>query len=160
MLPDLLRPGLTAVFCGSAAGTASAKVQAYYAGRGNKFWRTLHVVGLTPRELKPSEYRELLSYGVGLTDVCKTAAGSDEEVAGAHRDVAGLVAKIEEHHPQWIGFNGKAAAKAALARLTDYGPQPEALGGARVFVLPSTSGAARGAWSIEPWRAFARMIQP
>lgn len=37
VLPDLLRPGLRVVFCGTAAGAASALSGAYYAGRGNRF---------------------------------------------------------------------------------------------------------------------------
>jgi len=38
VLPDVLTPGLQVVFCGTAAGTASAKRGAYYAGPGNQFW--------------------------------------------------------------------------------------------------------------------------
>lgn len=37
MLPDLLRPGLRVVFIGTAAGAASARAGAYYAGPGNQF---------------------------------------------------------------------------------------------------------------------------
>ncbi|HEU5143069.1 MAG TPA: uracil-DNA glycosylase family protein [Solirubrobacterales bacterium] len=48
VLPDLVRPGLRVVFCGTAAGTASARAGAYYAGPGNRFWETLRVTGLTP----------------------------------------------------------------------------------------------------------------
>ena len=55
-LPDVVLPGLKVVFCGTAAGTRSAQVGAYYAGRGNKFWRTLFQVGLTPRPLDPHEF--------------------------------------------------------------------------------------------------------
>lgn len=46
-LPDLLRPGLQVAFCGTAAGTASARAKAYYAGPGNSFWRTLFATGMT-----------------------------------------------------------------------------------------------------------------
>jgi len=31
-------------------------------------WPTLHTVGLTPRLLQPEEYREVLSFGLGLID--------------------------------------------------------------------------------------------
>ena len=41
VLPDILQPGLRVVFCGTAAGRASAKARAYYAGPGNSFWKTL-----------------------------------------------------------------------------------------------------------------------
>ena len=60
VLPDVLGPGLRIVFCGSAAGAVSARVGAYYAGPGNRFWPTLHRVGLTPRLLAPAEFRTVL----------------------------------------------------------------------------------------------------
>jgi TDG/mug DNA glycosylase family protein len=59
-LPDLLRPGLRLVICGTAAGRTSAAQRAYYAGRGNKFWRVLHEVGLTVTEFRPRDYALLL----------------------------------------------------------------------------------------------------
>ena len=63
MLDDVLEPGLSVVYCGTAAGTRSAAVRQYYAGRGNKFWPILHEVVLTPRLLAPSEYLLLPKYG-------------------------------------------------------------------------------------------------
>ncbi|OYV45492.1 MAG: hypothetical protein B7X10_05700 [Burkholderiales bacterium 21-58-4] len=48
VLPDVLRPDLELVFCGTAAGRASAAAGAYYAHPGNFFWRTVHAVGLIP----------------------------------------------------------------------------------------------------------------
>lgn len=92
ILPDVMRPGLTVAFCGTAAGTRSAQLGA------------------------------------------------------------------ERYAPAWIAFNGKNAAKGALGRSVDYGQQPERLGPAGVFVLPSTSGAARGAWDLERWHELARIV--
>jgi G:T/U-mismatch repair DNA glycosylase len=77
VLPDLLRPGLRIVFCGTAAGTASARAGAYYAGPGNAFWPTL--------------------------------AGT------AEFDVAGLEERIAAVEPERLAFNGKNAARGALA---------------------------------------------
>ena len=57
ILPDLLAPGMRVVFCGTAPGTASARAGAYYAGPGNRFWATLHEVGLTPILLAPGRIR-------------------------------------------------------------------------------------------------------
>jgi double-stranded uracil-DNA glycosylase len=79
-LPDVLQPGLRLVICGTAAGAASAAEGAYYAGPGNKFWRVLHEVGLTPRELWSADYELLLSYGIGLTDLAKHAFGADADL--------------------------------------------------------------------------------
>jgi TDG/mug DNA glycosylase family protein len=158
VLPDILRPGLKVVFCGTAAGTASARVGAYYAGPGNSFWTTLHATGLTPVQLSPSEYERLPEFGLGLTDICKVLHGSDQEVGTAEFDVSGLQSRIATAEPDNLAFNGKNAARAALERGVDYGLQPERLGGASVWVLPSTSGAARKFWNIEAWQELARSV--
>lgn len=156
-LPDLLRPGLQVVFCGTAAGTASARVKAYYAGPGNAFWRTLFETGLTPRQLAPSEYERLLELGIGLTDLCKVRHGSDREVGTQELDVDGLRARVAAAEPAYLAFNGKNAARGVLGREVKLGPQEEQVGGATVWVLPSTSGAARSYWDIDPWQELARI---
>lgn len=155
VLPDMLRPGLRVVFCGTAAGTASARAGAYYAGPGNAFWTALHSTGLTPAQLSPAEFERLPGFGIGLTDICKVLHGSDREVGTGEFDVAGLEARIAAIEPANLAFNGKNAARAALGRSVEYGLQPERIGGAAVWVLPSTSGAARRYWDIGPWYELA-----
>lgn len=157
VLPDILKPGLRVVFCGTAAGTASALAGAYYAGPGNAFWATLHSTGLTPTRLSPAEFEQLPSFGIGLTDICKVLHGSDREVGAVELDVAGLEGRIAAVEPTNLAFNGKNAARGALDRRVEYGPQPERIGGAAVWVLPSTSGAARRYWDVGPWRELARV---
>ena len=158
LIRDVLGPGLRVVFCGTALGTQSARVGAYYAGRGNQFWTTLHEIGLTPGVLRPDQYPLLLDCGIGLTDICKSRFGSDDEVGREAFDVPRLIAALERYSPVWIAFNGKNAARAALGRPVNYGEQPEPLGGVQCFVLPSTSGAARGYWDINVWRDLARLV--
>lgn len=156
LLDDVIAPGLRAVFCGTALGAASARIGAPYAGPGNKFWPTLHTIGLTPRRLDPAEFRELPRWGIGLTDLCKTRSGSDAEIGSGGFDVPRLAALMEENAPACLAFNGKRAAQAALGRRrVEYGRQDAALGGVPTYVLPSTSGAASGHWDIEWWRRFA-----
>jgi TDG/mug DNA glycosylase family protein len=155
ILPDVLVPGLRIVFCGYAPGTASAKAGAYYAGPGNRFWPTLHEIGLTPVLLAPIEFARLPEFGIGLTDFSKSAFGSDREVGRRGVDPERLAATIAAARPTHLAFNGKTAARAALGRPVTYGPQPEPIGGASVWVLPSTSGAARRFWDIGPWRELA-----
>jgi double-stranded uracil-DNA glycosylase len=155
ILPDVLAPGLRVVFCRTAPGTASARAGAYYAGPGNRFWQTLHEVGLTPRLLAPAEFARLPEFGIGLTDASKTASGSDLEVGRRGFDPERLEQAIAVVSPAHLAFNGKNAARAILGRAVDYGRQPERIGGAAVWVLPSTSGAARGFWDIAPWRELA-----
>ena len=161
VLPDVLPPGLAIVFCGSAASAASARRGAYYAGPGNKFWRTLHEVGLTPDLLTPDAFHRLPEFGIGLTDMAKHASGGDASLPPGADDPAGLRERIEACAPRILAFNGKRAARVALAawfgaRDIDYGAQHHRLQNSAIHVLPSTSGAANGFWSIEPWRALAR----
>jgi double-stranded uracil-DNA glycosylase len=156
VLPDLLSPGLRVVFCGTAAGTASARAKAYYAGPGNGFWKVLHETGLTPTQLAPAEFERLTEFGIGLTDICKVLHGSDQEVGTVEFDVDGLEARVTEAEPAHLAFNGKNSARGALERDVEHGLQPERIGGAAVWVLPSTSGAARRFWDIEPWHEFAQ----
>ncbi len=106
--------------------------------------------------LSPTEFERLPGFGIGPTDICKVLHGSDREVGTGEFDVAGLEARIAAIEPANLAFNGKNAARAALGRSVDYGLQPERIGGAAVWVLPSTSGAARRYWGIEPWRELAR----
>jgi TDG/mug DNA glycosylase family protein len=156
VISDVVAPGLRIVFCGTALGSASARRSAYYAGPGNKFWPTLHAIGLTARQLAPEEYPELLTYGLGLTDICKTRAGSDAEVGRDAFDVPRLRGLIEAAGPAWLAFNGKNAAKAALGlERVGYGAIGATFGRAPAFVLPSTSGAANRYWDIAPWHELA-----
>jgi TDG/mug DNA glycosylase family protein len=160
-LPDLLQHGLRVVFCGTAAGEKSAAVGAYYAGSGNQFWRALHAVGLTPRRLQPADFRVLSTFGIGLTDIAKCRAGTDVTLRGTDFDVPGFRTKIEQFAPQAIAFNGKKSAAVFYACDTgdlSCGRQSESIGTTAVWVLPSTSGSARGYWDLEPWRLLATSL--
>ena len=157
IVPDLLAPDLRLILCGSAPSAASARARAYYAFAGNKFWPTLYQVGLTPRRLAPHEYPELLSYGIGLTDVTKTEFGSDDKLSSAAPERAR--AAVATYQPRALGFVGKRAAKLVLARSSvAYGRQEERLGDTVIFALPSTSGRAGSFWTLEPWRQLARFV--
>src|SRR5438046_3881062 len=89
-LPDLLKPSLRVVFCGTAAGEDSAAASAYYAGLGNQFWPTLYTVGLTPHLVAPAAFRDLHQYGIGLTDIAKYRAGTDDNLHADDFDLQGF----------------------------------------------------------------------
>ena len=161
ILPDVLEPGLDLVLCGTAAGRKSAELSAYYAKPGNRFWPTLHEVGLTPRRLRPEEYRALLEWRIGLTDVAKEHIGQDAEIDAALVDVAALHTRIAAVAPAIVAFTSKNAASYALGLPTGripYGFQAETIGPTRLFVLTSPSGVAGSNWSIEPWRTLAAAV--
>lgn len=147
--------GLRVVFCGTAAGSASARRGAYYAGPGNKFWPILYAVELTPRQLRPADFASALEYGIGLTDLCKLRSGSDLEIGDGAFDVAGLETRLLAVAPRVIAFNGLKAGREALGGVDGYGRQTRSLADAETWVLPSTSGAANRWWDPAPWQQLA-----
>lgn len=160
VLPDVLKPGLRIVFCGSAAGAASARVKAYYAGPGNKFWPILVKTGLTPRRFEPHDFKELPDFGIGLTDMAKHASGSDASLPRGADDPVGLYDRIRRYRPACLAFNGKRAGQVFLKhhfaiRTVAYGLQPRTIAATAIFVLPSTSGLASRYWDEAPWYALA-----
>ena len=160
-LPDLLLPDLRLVFVGTAASTRSAALGHYYAHPGNRFWRALHEAGITPRRYQPSEFASLLELGIGFTDLSKSGAGMDKEIAADMIDVAGFRAKIATYRPRTIAFTSKTAASwfyGRPSRAFALGRQPRAADWPEVFVLPSPSGAASGHWTLAPWRELAAWI--
>jgi len=161
VLNDLLQHSLRVVLCGTAAGTTSAAERAYYAHRQNKFWKILHETRLTPEPLQPHQYRNLLRHGIGLTDLMKAGAGMDRATLPklTAADRARLSAAIATFRPQFLAFTSKTAGQKFFGATRDYGEQPEPIGATRVWILPSTSGAANGSWRPEIWYRFADEVR-
>ena len=163
VLPDVLRPGLAIVFCGTAAGTESARRAAYYAHPQNRFWRTLHEAGLTPRQLAPAEYALLPQYGLGLTDIAKTVSGMDRELppgALGRAACAALAAKIEAFAPRALAFTSLTAGRRFLGRAdAKVGLAATRLGTSDIWLLPSPSPTAGWNFDIGPWRALAQAVR-
>lgn len=160
LIPDVLTDGLDIVFCGTAPSVASFKAGAPYAKPGNRFWPTLHAVGLTPRRLAPAEFKTITDFGLGLTDVCKTAFGQDEDLPDEAFEPEALLAKVERYAPRYLAFTSKRSAGEALGRRrVEYGLQDERFGRTRLFVLPSTSGLATRFWDESYWRELAARVR-
>jgi len=162
-LPDQLQDGLRLVFVGTAAGQRSADLGHYYAHPGNRFWRTLHEVGITPHRYEPHEFAALLKIGIGFTDLCKSGAGMDRQALAFPIDIPGFREKMRKHRSKTIAFTSKKAASLFFGRPTAavaLGKQPALDDFPAVFVLASPSGAAAGHWSVQPWRELADSIVP
>lgn len=162
MLPDLLSNDLKLVICGTAAGTKSTIKQAYYAGPGNKFYKILFKAGLTSSLLNPSEYPKLLDYGIGLTDLVKCQSGMDHTLNKVNFDVLGFKAKIDKYEPVLVCFNGKESARVFMGLPSTskifYGLQEAFIGRSRLYVAPSTSGAANGHWDESYWLELKNLL--
>ncbi|MGB7339526.1 MAG: mismatch-specific DNA-glycosylase [Phototrophicaceae bacterium] len=161
ILPDALQSDLNLVFCGTAASAISAAENAYYANPANAFWRTLYHIGLTPHQLDPKEFSQLLTYRIGLTDVAKDTSGNDADLQQSDFDAENLRNKIMHYQPQILAFTSKKGASVVLDKATskiDYGQQVETLNQSLIWVLPSPSGAARRYWDISIWQALADKV--
>jgi TDG/mug DNA glycosylase family protein len=159
LIEDVLQPNLRVVFCGTALGKASAAAKAYYAHPRNLFWATLHNMGLTQadRPLTPQEYRRVLDFGVGLTDLCKFTSGNDSELPAGAFDIAALRAKIDRYRPAVLAFTSKNAGRAFCGAKAELGWQQAMPFGIRIYILPSTSPSARWQWNDNKvhWKILA-----
>jgi G:T/U-mismatch repair DNA glycosylase/ADP-ribose pyrophosphatase YjhB (NUDIX family) len=142
-VPDVLAPGLRAIFCGINPGRVSAAAAAHFANPRNDFWRLLRDAALTPRLLQPHEQFDLLDLGLGVTNAAaRTTPGSGDlrsaDFAGAAERLASIAAELG---PRAIAFVGKEAYRGAFRERPDLGLQQRRLGETWLFVLPSTSPA-------------------
>lgn len=154
--------GATIGICGTAVAKASAQAGGYYAGANNKFWRVLHESGLTPELLTWQDYPRLLEWGIGLMDLAKKVSGCDSNLTAANYDVPRATDQIKRYRPSVLCFNGKTAARVFLQRdpaaPIDYGFLQGTVHGARLFVAPSTSAAARKYWDQRIWDELGRSV--
>lgn len=159
VLPDILDRRMATVPCGSAAGSASARLGRYCAGRGNRFRKTLFETRLTGRLPDPAGFALVAEHGLGLTDLARRERSPDSALSPDARE---LWRKIEALRPRLLAFNGKVPARRFLAErfgaaAPDHGLRAERIGRTGIFVLPSTSGATRRWWSIGPRRRLAAL---
>ncbi|MEW6339152.1 MAG: G/U mismatch-specific DNA glycosylase [Paraburkholderia sp.] len=145
-LPDLIEPGLSLIFCGINPGLRAASSGHHFDGRGNRFWRVMHLAGFTPEQIRPEDDRTLLRYGCGLTTVVPRATAQAAELSRSEIELAGdaFRQKIEHYAPRHIAFLGKMALSAISGtRDIHWGLQAEPFGGACAWVLPNPSGLNR-----------------
>ena len=145
-IPDVLpRPGapLQVLFCGINPSLYSAATGWHFARPGNRFWPALHLSGFTPRRLAPSEQHLLPGYGLGITNLVARATAQASELEAVELRAGGerLLALVTERRPRILAIAGVTAYRTAFGHpRADIGPQPDPLGGSRVWVLPNPSG--------------------
>ncbi|WP_322044880.1 G/U mismatch-specific DNA glycosylase [Paraburkholderia sp. J67] len=145
-LPDILQPGLSVLFCGINPGLRAAASGQHFAGRGNRFWRTLYLAGFTQEPFQPEDGKRLLQLGYGLTTaVARPTARADElSKAEIQASTAAFEEKIRRYAPRYVAFLGKMAlAEMTHTRVIEWGLQSADFAGARAWVLPNPSGLNR-----------------
>jgi TDG/mug DNA glycosylase family protein len=162
ILPDVLAPGLTLVFCGTAPSRVSAERRIYYGNPANRFWPTLRQVGLIPADFASEHFQELPRFGLGLTDMAKRAVGNDSDLRRSDFDRERFLRAVTRFQPRAVAFTSKKAASIYLQQPTAriaYGWQPELTPNLKVYVLPSPSGAAVSHWDISWWQQLADWVR-
>lgn len=142
-VPDLIAPQLIVLFCGINPGLYSAATGHHFARPGNRFWPALHLAGFTDRLLKPWEERQLLGYGIGITNLVTRATAGAAELTAAElrRGRQRLTRKARRYRPRCVAVVGIGAFRLAFERpRARLGLQPEPLECAALWVLPNTSG--------------------
>jgi TDG/mug DNA glycosylase family protein len=139
-LPDTVGPGMRLLVCGLNPSVVAADAGFGFAGATNRFWPAATESGLMAKQRDP--LHALLVDGIGMTDLVKRATkgtadlAADEYRAGAER-VLRLVGWLK---PPVVLFVGLEGWRAAVDRHARSGVQPSPFGGARAYVMPSTSG--------------------
>jgi TDG/mug DNA glycosylase family protein len=142
-LPDVIAPALDVLFVGINPGLYTAAVQQHFGRPGNRFWPTLHRGGFTPHLFHPSEQRELLKLGYGITNlVARATAAADELDAKELVDgAASLEKKVRRYQPRAVAIVGIGAYRTGFNRpRAKVGLQPETIGTSAIWVLPNPSG--------------------
>ncbi|BCS34397.1 mismatch-specific DNA-glycosylase [Luteitalea sp. TBR-22] len=163
-IPDLIARDLDVLFCGINPGLYSAFTGLHFARPGNRFWRALHEGGLTPTLLQPWQQQALLAARLGITNLVMrataTAAELDDDELRAGR--LALEKKVRRYRPLVVAVVGIGAYRVAFDRpKAVIGPQPETLAGARLWVVPNTSGLNanhQAADFAEAFGALARAV--
>ncbi|MDG4796731.1 G/U mismatch-specific DNA glycosylase [Micromonospora sp. WMMD1082] len=142
-LPDVIADELEVLFVGINPGLWSAATGWHFARPGNRFWPALHRGGFTPRLLHPNEQDALPGLGLGITNVAARATARADELTAAELvdGARELTGKVARYRPRWVAVVGVTAYRIGFARpKAGFGPQPEPLAGARLWVLPNPSG--------------------
>ncbi len=148
ILPDVIENNLKVIFCGMVVGKTSAEVGGYYANTNNKFWDILDRLDFTKKRIKSCEYKKILEYNLGLTDLVKNRSGVDNKINHRKNDIKILEQTIYDLKPNVLAFNGRKPAEAFLNKKRGkllWGEQKEKYGKTKIWVLPSTSGQ-NGMW--------------
>ncbi|MDN3055036.1 MULTISPECIES: G/U mismatch-specific DNA glycosylase [Streptomyces] len=160
VVPDVVAEGLRVLFCGINPGLMTAATGHHFARPGNRFWPALHASGFTPRRLRPSEQAELVTYGLGITNVVARASARADELSDEEYREGGriLEEKVLRLRPRWLAVAGVTAYRVAFGdKKAKIGPQTRTIGETRIWALPNPSGL-NAHWTLPAMaEEFARL---
>jgi TDG/mug DNA glycosylase family protein len=142
-IPDVGGPGIRVLLVGINPSLWSGWSGNHFARPGNRFWRTLHLSGLTPTLLEPGDTDGIRAAGLGITNLVARATAradelTDDEVRAGLEPLRQLV---RAWHPAHVAFLGISTYRIAFAApKASVGEQPDRFEAASVWVLPNPSG--------------------
>lgn len=170
-LKDRITPGLRVLFVGINPGVRSALTGHHFAGFSNRFWKLLWEARLVPAPITFEEDDRLPEWGFGITNlVARPTPGINDLRPAEYIDGwRALERKIRRSRPQVVALVGVTLYRAIRPLLVDVpknhalplGIQPEAIHGARIFVLPNPSGRNANfsyAEMLEAFKDLAKML--
>lgn len=163
-IPDLLRPGLSVVFCGYNPSLTSGATGRHYAFPGNRFWRLLEAAEITDRRYSPDEDAALLDLGIGFTNiVARPTRRADELTRDEIREGATLLReKVTRYRPAAMAYTGVGVYRWLRgSSRPSWGIQPEpVVDGTVDLVLPSPSGLNRMTFDelVEHYREVVQFL--
>jgi double-stranded uracil-DNA glycosylase len=143
VVPDIIGDGVVLLFCGINPGLYSSWTGRHFARPGNRFWKAIHLGGLTPEVLDPSESDRLVELGLGITNLVPRASATADELSTEELRAAPerLAETVGQYRPAGICFLGVGAYRTAFRRpRAAIGEQPDPVGSARTFVVANPSG--------------------
>jgi TDG/mug DNA glycosylase family protein len=173
-LRDRIEPGVRVLFVGINPGVRSAQTGHHFAGYSNRFWKLLSESGLVPERITYVDDDRLPQWGFGITNlIARPSPGisdlSPKEYVDGWKT---LSSKVRRYRPHVLAFVGVTVYRALLPKILAHvprsraieraiGPQPHAVHGARVFVLPNPSGRNANytyAEMLEAFRALKALV--
>lgn len=143
VIPDLVAPSMRVLLCGINPSLYAGWSGLHFGRPSNRLWEVLARSGMTPRRLRPADTVELLSAGIGVTNLVARATARADELQPEElaQGVARLGATAQRWRPAWVAVLGISAYRTAFARRTaQVGEQPERIAGSGLWVLPNPSG--------------------
>ena len=166
MAQDLLKPGLRLVFCGYNPSLTSGRTGHHYAHPVNRFWRVLHVSGITDRLYRPEEDEALPdALGIGFTNLCPRPTRRADELSREEirAGAAELREKLEGLKPRLVAYAGIGVYRWFRSTTkVPWGVQEEpAVPGVTDVVLPSPSGLNRMSFDelVEHYREVVPLMR-
>lgn len=142
-VPDIIAKNLSILFCGINPGLMSAATHYHFAHPGNRFWKALHLSGLTPKLMKPAEQQKLLAFGIGITNFVARPSATAKEILSQEFIIGAqeLEKKVIFYEPKVLAILGIEAYKKGFAKKNvKIGLQSQKIEKTSVWLLPNPSG--------------------